>query len=129
MDDRHRLKRAQLVERVRTVEKGRAARASAEAEAISTRLTDVAEKTRLLVSHFAATRHLETADDLRRHAAMRHQLHSLSNLNASHLQDARRRADAAMVELGSAERKRARVESDRRALERFADARSSTELS
>ena len=123
MSEARRLKRAQLVERIRTIEKGRAARASAEAERLSARLTGVAEKTPQLASHYAATRHVETADDLRRHTAMRHQLHSLSTLNASHLQEARHRADLALVELGSAERKRARSESDRRALAKLAGAR------
>lgn len=118
MDDRRRLKRAKLIERVRTVEKGRAARVSAEAEAFSARLSGVAEKTRALASHYAASQGIETADDLRRSTAMRQQLHTLGALNSAHLADARRRADAALAELGSAERKRARIEDDRRMLER-----------
>ncbi len=123
MDDKRRLKRASLVERVRTVEKGRAARASADAEALSSRLSGVAEKTSMLARHYSANNGIETADDLRRQSAMRHQLHALGTMNQSHLQDARRRADAALVELGSAERKRARVETDRRTLEALAGAR------
>ena len=126
MDDKRRLKRARLIERVRTVEKGRAALASAEAEALSNRLSGVAEKTRMLVSHYAGSGAIATGDDLRRLTAMRHQLHTLTTLNDGHLQDARRRADAALVELGSAERKRARIESDRRALESMAVVRSLT---
>lgn len=120
MDDRRRLKRALLIERVRTVEKGRAARASADAEALSSRLHGVAEKTRLLTSHYAATDGLATAADLRRQIAMRQQLHVLSAMNETHLQDARQRADGALADLGSAERKRARIETDRRGLERLA---------
>lgn len=118
MDDRKKLARTRLIERVRTIEKSRAARASADAEAVSSRLHGVAQKTRLLASHYAAADGLDTAADLRRQHAMRHQLHSLATLNDGHLRDAQRRADAAMVELGSAERKRARIESDRRGLER-----------
>lgn len=123
MDDKRRLKRARLIERVRTVEKSRAALASAEAEALSSRLSGVAEKTRMLASHYAGSDTILTGDDLRRLTAMRHQLHTLTTLNNGHLQDARRRADAALLELGSAERKRARIESDRRALESMAIAR------
>ena len=124
MDDKRRLKRARLIERVRTVEKGRAALASAEAEALSSRLSGVAEKTRMLASHYAGSGAIATGDDLRRLTAMRHQLYTLTTLNDGHLQDARRRADAALLELGSAERKRARIESDRRSLESMAVARS-----
>lgn len=118
MNERKRLARTRLIERVRTIEKSRAARASADAEAVSSRLLGVAQKTRLLAAHYAAGHDLHTADDLRRRQAMRHQLHALSTLNDGHLCDAQRRADTAMAELGSAERKRARMESDRRALER-----------
>lgn len=117
MDDTRRLKRSRLLERIRTVEKARAAQASAEAEALSSRLSGVAEKTRLLASHYAANGGIATADDLRRQTAMRQQLHTLQSLNDTHLSDARRRADAALTELGSAEQKRVRMESDRRALE------------
>lgn len=126
MDDRRRLKRARLIERVRTVEKDRAARISAEAEALSSRLTGVAEKTRMLASHYMHGRGIVTADDLRRQRAMQHQLHALGAMNDTHLEDARRRADAALHALGNAERKRARIESDRRALESLAAARSLT---
>ncbi len=120
MHDKRRLKRALLIERVRTVEKGRAARASADAEALSSRLQGVAEKTRLLAQHYAVSDGLATAADLRRQIAMRQQLHSLSAMNDTHLKDARQRADSALTELGSAERKRARSETDRRDLERHA---------
>lgn len=126
MDDRRRLKRAKLIERVRTVEKGRAARVSAEAEALSSRLDGVAEKTRALASHYARSNGIETAEDLHRTTAMRQQLHRLAALNMSHVADARARADAALAALGSAERKRARIEADRRALERSAFARDMT---
>lgn len=124
MDERRRLKRARLIERVRTVEKGRAALASAEAEALSSRLSGVADKTRTLASHYAGSDMIATSDDLRRLTAMQHQLYTLTTVNDGHLRDARRRADAALLELGNAERKRARIESDRRALETMALARS-----
>ena len=77
----------------------------------------------MLASHYAGSDTIATGDDLRRLTAMRHQLHTLTTLNDSHLQDARRRADAALFELGSAERKRARIEGDRRVLESKAVAR------
>ena len=118
VNEKKRLARTRLIERVRTIEKSRAARASADAEAVSSRLLGVAQKTRLLATHYAAGHDLHTADDLRRQQAMRHQLHALSTLTDGHLRDAQRRADAAMIELGTAERKRARIESDRRGLER-----------
>lgn len=118
MDDRRKLRRNRLIERVRTMEKSRAAQASAEAEALSGRLAGIAEKTRLLARHYAGSDGIETADDLRRKVAMRHQLGALSSMNETHLRDAQRRADDAMAVLGAAERKRARSESDRRTLER-----------
>lgn len=124
MDDKQRLKRAKLIERIRTIEKSRAVRVSAEAETLSSRLSGVAEKTRALASHYATSHGIATADDLRRQTAMRQQLHRLGSLNDTHLADARARADAARVELGRAERKRARVEEGRRALECVAFARS-----
>lgn len=113
-----------MIERVRTVEKARAARVSAEAEALSARLGGVAEKTRALASHYGAMKGIETADDLRRTTAMRQQLLALDTLNNSHFADARRRADLALTELGSAERKRSRIEHDRRSLERVILAKS-----
>ena len=122
MDERRRLKRTRLIERVRTMEKSRAARVSAEAEAMSSRLLGVAHKTRLLAGLYVTTPGPQTADDLLRQTAMRHQLAALSAVNDGHLRDARSRADAAMLELGAAERKRARVEADRRDLERAAAA-------
>lgn len=123
MDDRQRLRRAQLIERVRTVEKANAARVSAEAEALSHRLAGVAAKTQLLARHYAETDGVVTGADLRRQSAMRVQIHHLGTMNEAHLRDARGRADAALVSLGSAERKRARIESDRRALEAMAAAK------
>lgn len=118
MDDRRKLKRNRLIERVRTMEKSHAARASAEAEALSGRLAGIAEKTRLLASHYACSDDIRTADDLRRKAAIRLQLGALSSVNETHLRDAQRRADDAMAALGAAERRRARSEDDRRELER-----------
>lgn len=126
MDDKRRLKRVRLIERVRTVEKSRAALASAEAEALSSRLNGVAVKTRMLAIHYANSGTVARGDDLHRLAAMRHQVHTLTTLNASHLQDARQRADAALLQLGNAERKRARIENDRRTLESRTVARSLT---
>lgn len=90
------------------------------------RLSGVADKTRLLASHYAANDGLATADDLRRQIAMRQQLHALAIVNETHLQDARGRADVARAALGHAERKRSRMETERRGLERSADLRSST---
>lgn len=125
MDERRRLKRARLIERVRTVEKGRAARVSADAEALSARLIGVAERTQVLAAHYAASHGIETGGDLRRAIAMRQQLHALGRTNDTHLAEARRRADTALTELGSAERRRARIEEDRRMLETAAFARGS----
>jgi hypothetical protein len=125
MDERRRLDRARLIERVRTMDKSRAARASADAEAVSGRLRGVADKTRLLASHYAMADGLQCADDLRRRQAMQAQLRKLAALNADHLRDAQRRADAALTELGSAERRRARVEADRRELARTIEEKAS----
>ena len=114
--DKRKLKRARLIERVRTVEKSRSALAASEAEALRLRLFGVAERTRSLARHYAQKDDAMTGMDLRSGKAMQGQLEQLVAVSARQAQDAERRSDATLEDLAAAERRRKRAVEDRRDL-------------
>ena len=116
--DPRKLKRAQLLERIRTVERSRSALAASEAEATRRRLFGVAERTRSLARHYAQQDDAMTGTDLRGAKAMQDQLQQLCALSERHAEEAEQRSDATMDELASAERQMRRAEEDRRSLAR-----------
>ena len=97
--DKRKLKRARLIERVRTVEKSRSALAASEAEALRERLFGVAERTRSLARYYAEKDDALTGMDLRSGKAMQDQLEH-----------------ATLGDLAAAERRRKRAFEDRRDL-------------
>ena len=116
--DPRKLKRAQLLERVRTVERSRSALAASEAEATRQRLFGVAERTRSLARHYAQQDDAMIGTDLRGAKAMQDQLQQLCALSEQHAVEAEHRSEATMDELASAERRMRRAEEDRRNLAR-----------
>lgn len=116
--DLQKLKRARLVERIRTVERSRSALAASEAEATRHRLFGVAERTRSLARHYAHQDDAMMGTDLRGAKAMQDQLQQLCALSEQHAEEAELRSEATMDELASAERRMRRAEQDRRSLAR-----------
>lgn len=86
--DRRKLKRAQLIQRVRTVERMQSAVAASDAEATRARLSGVAERTRSLVEHYAQRSGDMVAADLRSGKAMSDQLQKLSELSERQAEEA-----------------------------------------
>ncbi|WP_454598479.1 hypothetical protein [Qipengyuania sp. SM2507] len=116
--DPRKLKRARLLERIRTVERSRSALAASEAEATRQRLFGVAERTRSLARHYAQQDDAMIGTDLRGAKAMQDQLQQLCALSEQHAEEAEQRSEATMDELASAERRMRRAEEDRRSLAR-----------
>lgn len=117
-NDARRLKRARLIERVRTVEQRQAALAASEAEALRIRLDGVSRRTQILAHHYGLQEGAITGAELRRGATMSRQLRELSSIAARQAADAEQRSDASLVGLAEAERRRHRAEEDRRLLAR-----------
>lgn len=103
--ERKKLKRAQLIQRVRTVERMQSAAAASEAEATRTRLCGVAERTRTLAAHYAQRADDMVGADLRSGKAMRDQLQKLSEVSSRQAEEA---------ELQSQTRREAFAQSDMR---------------
>lgn len=116
--DPRKLKRARLIERIRTVERSHSALAASEAEATRRRLFGVAERTRSLARHYAQQDDAMMGTDLRGAKAMQDQLQQLCALSEQHAEEAGHRSDATMDELAAAERRMRRAEEDRRSLAR-----------
>ncbi|MEO1969651.1 MAG: hypothetical protein ABGW87_13200 [Sphingomonadaceae bacterium] len=116
--DPRKLKRAKLIERVRTVERSRLALAASEAEALRKRLSGVAERTRSLADHYAQQSGLVTGAELRRGKTMQGQLQQLSAMSRQHACEAEKRSDQSLDELAAAERRLKRAQEDRRDLVR-----------
>ena len=116
--DKRKLKRAKLIERVRTVEKSRSALAASEAEALRLRLFGVAERTKSLARYYAEKDDALTGMDLRSGKAMQDQLEHLVAVSSRQAEEAEKRSDATLEELAASERRRKRAEGDRRDLVR-----------
>lgn len=116
--DLRKLKRARLIERIRTVERGRSALAASEAEQTRRHLFGVAERTRSLARHYALQEGELVGADLRSGKAMRDQLQQLTVLSERHASDAERRSDVSLEDLAGAERRLKQAEEDRRDLVR-----------
>ena len=114
--DKRKLKRARLIERVRTVEKSRSALAASEAEALRERLFGVAERTRSLARYYAEKDDALTGMDLRSGKAMQDQLEHLVAVSSKQAAEAEKRSDATLGDLAAAERRRKRAFEDRRDL-------------
>lgn len=92
--ERRKLKRAQLIQRIRTVERMQSAVAASEAEATRARLAGVAERTRSLAAHYAHREGEMVAADLRSGKAMRDQLQKLTELSEKQVEEAELQSQA-----------------------------------
>ncbi|OAN82648.1 hypothetical protein A8B77_12215 [Erythrobacter sp. EhN03] len=86
--EKRKLKRAQLIQRVRTVERMQSALVASEAEATRLRLFGVAERTRNLAAHYGRREGEMVAADLRSGKAMGEQLQKLSELSEKQAEEA-----------------------------------------
>lgn len=113
-EDKRRLKRLRLIERVRSVEQRQAADAAHQAQAVRQRLEQLSEKTRSLAQLYALRDHAGDAAELRSAAVMGVQLRQLGRTADAQAGQARAEAESRMRDLASAERRRQRAEDQRR---------------
>jgi len=117
-DDRQRLRRAHLIERVRTAEHRQAALRAFEAEATRCKLEALAMRTQALASHYTPAREGLSVADLRSTNLLAGHLRSLGRTAGEQAERARITADGSLTDLATAERRRDRAESDRRDIHR-----------
>ena len=86
--ERKKLRRAQLIQRIRSVEHMQSAAAAREAEATRARLFGVAERTRSLAAHYSDRQGDLVGADLRSGKAMRDQLQKLTELSEKQAEEA-----------------------------------------
>lgn len=115
-DDRNRLRRAKLIERVRRTEKQRAAADAFAAEARRAKLAGISERTFLLGQAYAARETIGDGAELRSVVALSAQLHTLGVTAAKQADHARVEADAKLAQLASADRRHKRADEERRGL-------------
>ena len=113
-DDRTRLRRAKLIERVRRTEKQRAAADAFAAETRRAKLAGISERTFLLGQAYAARETIADGAELRSVVALSAQLHALGVTAARQADHARREADAKLADLASADRRHKRADEQRR---------------
>jgi hypothetical protein len=115
-DDRSQLRRAKLIERVRRIDKQRAAADAFAAEAKRAKLAGISERTFLLGQAYAARETIGDGAELRSVVALSAQLHALGVTAAQQADHARREADAKLAQLASADRRHKRADEERRGL-------------
>ena len=115
-DDRAKLRRAKLIERVRRADKQRVAADAYAAEARRARLASISERTMLLGQAYATRSEIGDGAELRRVVALSAQLHTLGLTAARQADHARQEADARLADLASADRRYKRAEEKRRDL-------------
>ena len=86
--ERRKLRRAELIQRIRSVERMQSVAAASEAEATRARLFGVAERTRSLAAHYAQREGDIVGADLRSGKAMGEQLQKLSELSEKQAEEA-----------------------------------------
>jgi hypothetical protein len=115
-DERSKLRRAKLIERVRRTEKQRATADAFAAEARRARLAGISERTLLLGQAYAGRETIGDGAELRSVVALSTQLHALGVTAARQADHARREADARLADLASADRRHKRADEERRGL-------------
>ena len=116
--ERRKLKRAQLIQRVRTVERMQSAAAASEAEATRTRLSGVAERTRTLAAHYAQRADDMVGADLRSGKAMGDQLQRLTELSEKQAEEAELQSQAKREVLAQSDMRLRKAKESRRDLVR-----------
>mgnify|MGYP000187333809 CR=1 FL=1 len=113
--DRKRLARLQRLEKVRAIAKQTAAAEAAQAEGTLAQLLALADRTGQLVSDYAARRDMADGHALRLMTSFREGLAGVSRSTTADAERARGIADAKLLQLSEAERRRAAVEDRARA--------------
>lgn len=108
--DRRHLARLNRLERVRAIARQTAANEAAAAESALSQITALAERTRFLAAEYAARAEAHDGYALREAARFAGGLQGIASSTAGDVDRARALADAKLVELGLAERRRAVVE-------------------
>lgn len=114
--DKARLRRARLIERVRSAEQRQAAGEVFRAEAVRKKLEQLSERTRSLAQVYALRDKAADGADLRSAAILSGHLRVLGDTAARQAGQARQEADSKLVDLAAAERRRQRAEESRREL-------------
>ncbi len=112
------LKRAQLIQRVRTVDRMQSAMEAGEAEATRSRLAGVAERTRNLAAHYADREGEMVGADLRRGKAMRDQLQKLSELSEKQAEEAQLQSQVKQEQFAQSDRRLRKAQENTRDLVR-----------
>lgn len=115
-DDRAKLRRAQLIERVRRIDKQRATAEARAAEARRARLAGISERTLMLGQAYSGRAAVVDGGELRSVVALAGQLRALGATAARQADQARREADARLADLASADRRHRRADEQRRGL-------------
>jgi hypothetical protein len=116
--DKARLRRARLIERVRSAEQRQAAGEAFRAEAVRKKLEQLSERTRSLAQVYALRDKATDGADLRSAAILSGHLRVLGDTAARQAGQARQEADSKLFDLATAERRRQRAEETRRELHR-----------
>ena len=116
--EKRKLKRAQLIQRVRTVERMQSALAASEAEATRLRLFGVAERTRNLAAHYGRREGEMVAADLRSGKAMGDQLQRLTELSEKQAEEAELQSQAKREVLAQSDMRLRKAKESRRDLVR-----------
>jgi len=116
-DDRRRLRRAQLIERLRTAEHRQAAAQAHEAEEARRKLASLSERTEALARLYAVGEGTLHAADLRSASLLGAHLRDLGRTAGAQAEHARTHADAKLADLAAADRRRTRAEGERRDLQ------------
>ena len=115
-DDRAKLRRAKLIERVRRTDKNHAAAEAFAAEVKRARLAGISERTLMLGQAYSGRAAISDGAELRSVVALSAQLHTLGLTAARQADHARREADERLADLASADRRHKRADEERRGL-------------
>jgi len=116
--ERRKLKRAQLIQRIRSVERMQSAAEASEAEASRTHLMGVAERTRSLAAHYAQREGEMVAADLRSGKAMHDQLQKLTELSEKQAEEAQLQSQFKQEEFAQSDMRLRKAEESTRDLVR-----------
>lgn len=116
--DTSRLRRARLIERLRSAEQRQAAAEAHRAEAVRQKLEQLSERTRTLAQVYALRDTSRDGADLRSATVLGSHLRDLGATAAKQAEHARREADERLADLAVAERRLQKAEEGRRDLAR-----------
>ena len=116
--ERRKLRRAELIQRIRSVERMQSVAAASEAEATRARLFGVAERTRSLAAHYAQREGDIVGADLRSGKAMGDQLQRLTELSEKQAEEAELQSQAKREGLAQSDMRLRKAKESRRDLVR-----------